>query len=341
MSFNLEFNEQQIQYAKKNKKLLSIDLEITDKCNLNCVYCYNGSKLNSHSIQIDLSILKERISQAKAMGVKSVSIVGGGEPFLFSGLFHLIDYIIENNLHCILLTNGTLIDESSAKKLFQKGVDIVLKFNSFSEETQDKLAGSIKGTSKKINKALARLIKAGYTRPNSPMLAIESVICDENYEEIEKLYFWAKDNNIVPYIEIMTEQGNAKKFCQQVPKDKIRKLFARIADEDKKRYSSNWIPRPPLLGMTCRRLFYNAYITCNGEVQPCAGITVSGGNLKRQKLKDIIENSEIFNICRNMNKMIKEPCKSCEYNGDCYGCRGNAYQATGDIFAKDPTCWIK
>ena len=36
---------------------------------------------------------------------------------------------------------------------------------------------------------------------------------------------------------------------------------------------------------------------------------------------------------------IEGGCKTCEYGEECYGCRGNAYQLTGNPFAEDPDCW--
>ena len=37
---------------------------------------------------------------------------------------------------------------------------------------------------------------------------------------------------------------------------------------------------------------------------------------------------------------IDAACRACGFAGECYGCRGNAYQATGDYLAADPGCWL-
>ncbi len=42
---------------------------------------------------------------------------------------------------------------------------------------------------------------------------------------------------------------------------------------------------------------------------------------------------------KNYREMIKGPCRTCEKSSECYGCRGAAYQLTGDYLASDPTCW--
>ena len=38
-------------------------------------------------------------------------------------------------------------------------------------------------------------------------------------------------------------------------------------------------------------------------------------------------------------EMIKGECRDCDKAEECYGCRGAAYQLTGDYLASDPTCW--
>jgi radical SAM protein with 4Fe4S-binding SPASM domain len=80
-------------------------------------------------------------------------------------------------------------------------------------------------------------------------------------------------------------------------------------------------------------------VTANGDVMPCVGVTIAIGNIREQKLADIIRNSEVINNLKNYRQMIKGECRTCEKAEECYGCRGAAYQLTGDYLASDPTCW--
>ena len=63
------------------------------------------------------------------------------------------------------------------------------------------------------------------------------------------------------------------------------------------------------------------------------------GNIREQKLGDIISDSEVLEDLRDHRQTIKGPCSSCEKADACYGCRGSAYQLTGDYLASDPLCW--
>jgi radical SAM protein with 4Fe4S-binding SPASM domain len=69
------------------------------------------------------------------------------------------------------------------------------------------------------------------------------------------------------------------------------------------------------------------------------GVTIPLANIRHQRLADILKNSEVIRNLKNYREMIKGACASCEKSSECYGCRGAAYQLTGDYLASDPTCW--
>jgi len=72
---------------------------------------------------------------------------------------------------------------------------------------------------------------------------------------------------------------------------------------------------------------------------PCVGVTIPVGNIREQKLHDIIRDSEVIQDLRDYRHTIKGPCHTCEKADHCYGCRGAAYQLTGNYLASDPLCW--
>jgi radical SAM protein with 4Fe4S-binding SPASM domain len=79
----------------------------------------------------------------------------------------------------------------------------------------------------------------------------------------------------------------------------------------------------------------NAY----GNVMPCVGIDLPVGNIRKNKLADILRDSEVIQDLRRYQTTIKGPCATCEKSESCYGCRGAAYQLTGDYLGSDPLCW--
>jgi radical SAM protein with 4Fe4S-binding SPASM domain len=80
-------------------------------------------------------------------------------------------------------------------------------------------------------------------------------------------------------------------------------------------------------------------VNSQGYVQPCVGVTIPVGNVRDKELREIIRDSEIVNDLRNYRLKMKGPCKECTRLDECYGCRGAAYQTTGDYLTSDPLCW--
>ncbi len=336
--WGLEFSPDEIADCKTNRGLLSMELELSRACNLRCTYCYASSGV-ALAQELSLHEITSVIDQAAALGARKIIIIGGGEPLLYPHLLTVIDYIRGKNMMADLFTNATLIDHKMAAALYQRQVAISMKMNSRKEEVQDALAAKV-GTFKAIEKGLAALLAAGYPDERHP-LGIETIICQQNYDELPDLWRWARRQDIIPYFEVLTSQGRALAHTDlDVPPPALKKLFEQLAEIDKKEFGQSWTPRPPLAGSHCARHEYSCTITATGDVQPCPGVSISTGNIREQPLAAILRTSTVIQDLRNIRQTIKGQCGRCDHGEFCYGCRGNAFQVTGDHLAADPTCWL-
>jgi radical SAM protein with 4Fe4S-binding SPASM domain len=237
-----------------------------------------------------------------------------------------------------LFTNGSLLDAGSAAFLFGHRVRVVLKMNTFDPLLQDRLTGTT-DASARIRSALALLRAAGYPSPDY-RLAVASVICRQNIRELPRLWCWLRDRQILPYFEIITPQSRAvENDWLSVSPPELERLFKRLALIDRRRYGQHWEPQPPLVGNRCLRHQFSCLVTARGEVMPCVGVTIPLGNLKRAPLATILSESPIMQNLRQHRQTIKGPCSRCDKREACYGCRGAAFQLTGDYLASDPLCW--
>lgn len=71
----------------------------------------------------------------------------------------------------------------------------------------------------------------------------------------------------------------------------------------------------------------------------CAGLSIRLGSVREERLHDILADSEVRESLADRRLLLKGPCRSCDRGDVCYGCRGAAYQLTGDYLASDPLCW--
>jgi MoaA/NifB/PqqE/SkfB family radical SAM enzyme len=96
-------------------------LWITNKCNLNCDYCY---VVDNHSKDPHLEEVQSWIAHSDYLGTAIVAFMGG-EPLLRKDLAEIISSADQRNLMTYLTTNGKLLTPKRLEELAQAGLDIL------------------------------------------------------------------------------------------------------------------------------------------------------------------------------------------------------------------------
>jgi radical SAM protein with 4Fe4S-binding SPASM domain len=333
---DFEFSAEAIARAVRHNRLLSMEIEFSLRCNFRCPYCYVPQEKQLEE-EVSLEEIRAVILQAKALGAGKI-IVLGGEPSIYPHTPELIRFMRSNELVVEMFTNGSGISDDMAEMLYAQKVRVVLKMNSFDEALQNQLSGHADAF-RIIHTALSRLRAAGYPSEDH-FLAVSSIICRQNIAELPHLWQWLREHRIVPYFEIITPQSNARvnEWLHVAPPE-LERFFRTIADLDHRLFGRKWEIQPPLVGNKCMRHQFSCLVTARGEVQPCVGITLSLGNIRHRPLADILSGSKVLQDLKNHRQTIKGPCGACDQAEECYGCRGAAFQITGDYLASDPLCW--
>lgn len=97
---------------------------ITSRCNLKCVHCYNDSGANTKSSEATTPEAMAVLDDLAEYGVPSV-LFSGGEPLTRKDLFDLISHAVDRGLRAVISTNGTLIDADRARQIRKIGVSYV------------------------------------------------------------------------------------------------------------------------------------------------------------------------------------------------------------------------
>jgi len=334
----LEFTPEEIDRAARTGRLLSVELEMTRSCNLRCVYCYARAG-QPEAAEMSFEEIQGAVRQAVDLGARKVVVLGGGEPCLYSQFHGLIEHLGGLGLDIEVFTNGTMIDLGLARFLFHHRVSVVVKRNAADPDLQDALAG-VPGTFQRIQEGIESLFAAGYPDPEHG-LGVQTVVCRRNLHEIPELWRWARSRRILPYFECMTAQGRAAEDGDlTLTAQELREVFHELCRIDREECGVRWIPHPPLAGSRCARHLYSLLIRANGDLYPCVGVEIAVGNLRRDRLADVIRSHPVLDDLRHVYGRIKGRCRRCRLNGQCYGCRGNAFQLTGDYLASDPGCWM-
>jgi radical SAM protein with 4Fe4S-binding SPASM domain len=79
------------------------------------------------------------------------------------------------------------------------------------------------------------------------------------------------------------------------------------------------------------------FVSHTGEVFPCGYLPVSAGNVRRQSMSEIWNDSAVFAKLRDVDQ-LEGKCGLCEFKKVCLGCRARAYYTSGNYMAEEPYC---
>jgi PqqA peptide cyclase len=318
--------------------------ELTYRCPLHCVFCYNP--VNYNSIQTELSTQEwiKVMREARELGAAQLGF-SGGEPLLRDDLDILVAEARQLGFYTNLITSGVGLNEKRIASLKNAGLDhIQLSFQDSTQEMNDFLSST---KTFDLKKRVAGLIKQ-YDYP----MVMNVVLHRHNIPHIDKIidmglelgaeyielantqyYGWALKNRdqLLPTKEQIVEAEAVVNAYREKIGKQCKLLFV-VPDYFEER------PKPCMNGWGS--IFLD--IAPDGAALPCHNARELPGldipNVKDHSIRDIWYESKAFNFFRGFEWM-QEPCRSCsEKEKDFGGCRCQAFLLTGDAAATDPVC---
>lgn len=161
-------------------------MQVTRKCNNNCVFCSNPKFDEYHSIDY----IEKLLDEYKNNGVTEVYLTGG-EPTIHPRILEIISLVKKKDMVARIITNGIkLSDETFFSKLIDSGVDSInISFHTHAEGLSQKMYGN-KDVIKKQKKALALNEKINKTLP----LYINITINSMNYTHLPEFIEYISKN---------------------------------------------------------------------------------------------------------------------------------------------------
>lgn len=100
-----------------------IDIEITNHCNANCIFCPRDTMTRKRGF-MDSQLFQKIIDEAVEMGLSRFNLTGFGEAFLDKNLSDRIRYIkTYPHTHVSLFTNGSLLTAEINQQIVEMGLD--------------------------------------------------------------------------------------------------------------------------------------------------------------------------------------------------------------------------
>jgi len=85
---------------------VSINLDLTTACNFRCTHCIDWDILNTKH-RLAEADLRDSITLLRERGLRSVILIGGGEPTLYPGFVDFVGFLKEAGLMVAVVTNGS------------------------------------------------------------------------------------------------------------------------------------------------------------------------------------------------------------------------------------------
>ena len=95
------------------KAPISINLDVTTACNYRCDHCVDMDILNKN-INYDHEQLKNSLTHLANNGLRSVIIIGGGEPTAYKGFEDIVRHLKAMDIQIGVVTNGSMMKKIEA-----------------------------------------------------------------------------------------------------------------------------------------------------------------------------------------------------------------------------------
>lgn len=133
------YEELELWLLKNYETISNIQLGLTYKCNLNCIFCFQ--KNNFISSYLDFHKFKIILEKIKELNTIKLIELTGGEPFLNPNISDIIE-LIGNDFQLEITSNGTLVNQKIIEKLKKVNLkSIKISVNAATSETYFKVTG--------------------------------------------------------------------------------------------------------------------------------------------------------------------------------------------------------
>ena len=326
----LDFSSEKKAEWEKKRYPYAAHLEITPKCNFNCVHCYLQQHHHEHQLSYD-----EIISIIDVLYEKGIIFLTltGGEIFTRKDFMDIYMYVKKKGFLVELFTNGALITDEIIKTL-AKYPPLLVEISLYGgcEETYKKVTG-IEGAFDRVVSSCKKLIDANIR------LSLKSPIINLTYGEIEDMRKIADDLGVTfaPTFEICsTIDGDdlaskymltMKQILQYEINDFYKRDITNVDMEREKEQKLKAFERREYM-FNCKIGLTSFVIDYEGNMIPCMKVRHRGRKLTKDNFDEVWEE---FGTYQNMKFSPKCKCIDCPSLYYCETCSAETEFNYGDL----------
>lgn len=338
---------------------------VTRSCNLKCMHCYANSENKKYEGELDTEEALRLIDQMAEMKVP-VILFSGGEPLARPDIFQLAEYAIGKGIRITFSTNGTLIDETAARRIKELGVgyvgislDGVGEVHDYFRNRTGAFELAMRGVRNCISQGQKVGLRFTMNRHNIAQLPLIFELMEK--EGIQRACF---------YHMVYTGRGSlSDDISHEETRAALDYIFEKARDFNRRGLHKELLTvdnhadavylymkalelNEERAADILRKLRMNGgnrtgIAICNidhlGNVHPDQFTPdVTFGNVKQEAFRDIWFGSHpVLTGLRDRKPLLSGRCGSCRYLDICNGnFRSRSLAVHGDLWADDPACFL-
>ncbi|MHB1455355.1 MAG: peptide-modifying radical SAM enzyme CbpB [Armatimonadota bacterium] len=357
-----QYNEKRIEFADEMEVLRfglkpsAVYFNPTDRCNLNCKYCYipedirrDGDHMPSETLLKALGILKEYFKKTVPEGILPQIVFHGAEPMLNrESVFTAID-AYAGDFRFGVQTNGTLLDDEAIEFLTSREVSIGLSLDGHIRDVADRLRVTWNGDGVSDS-----VVNAIHKLKDYPNYSVICTVTGDNMSALSEIvdYFHSLE---VPYCMLNPVRCTQPGARTTKPADhELAAHFLKALDRTYELYQQTGRKlivanfSNVLIGIvapTARRLMCDISpcgggrcffaVSANGDMFPCSEFIglqeFRGGNLLKDDIDEAIKTPAFRKVTERKIEDI-EPCAKCAIRHFCGSpCPAEAHEMNGGM----------
>lgn len=294
-------NIQCVSIPDKYTTPYTIEIELTNYCNANCVFCPNNSSERKRGFIDKKKLYKFLEEQQKekpdnwfnrrfnTLDFPKIVYAGLGEPLLHPSFLEIVEYTKKLGFQVEVVTNGLLLNKEIVDKLIRLKVDsLAISLHSINEEIYNEITGlSLTSVLPNVTYALEKY---------------------KNYNG--KIQLWRIKPLLNMKQETPADERKYYQYLKQYPNAIMLGPSEAWERDMNNPTSCEVVNDDPKNCIWCRKLYYTLNISYSGDIVMCC----NDFNRISVKMGNVFEKDNVSNVIRN--KILKKHfvpliCRKC------------------------------
>ena len=325
--------------------------ESTRACDFACVHCRAKAQKAPDQNQLTTKEALGLVDQIAEL-CKPILIISGGDPLQRKDIFEVASYASRLGLRVVMSPSGSNLTSETFGKMKAAGVKMIsLSLDGSTPEIHDSFR-QVPGAFNLAMRNMALARQCGFP------FRINTTVTQHNLGDIFNIQKVAADNGAAEWDVFMLVPTGRGKVQMEISPNQYEATIQSI-------YQAS-LTSPIPIKMTCAPQYTRViaqhqppqanqghgrthggrgcmagngfcFISHVGEVFGCGFLPVAAGDIRKQRFKEIYQNSPLFLSLRN-HRLLKGKCGVCKYKAMCGGCRARALSVHGDYLGEEPFC---